>query len=85
MKTLICTALIALAVPLSAAAQSSPSQQQAPVEVEADRLDLDQRAGTAVYTGDVDIRQGEMQLRGDRVEIQRNDAGELSLATSTGE
>lgn len=80
MKTLICTALIALAVPLSTAAQ-----QQAPVEVEADRLDLDQRAGTAVYTGDVDIRQGEMQLRGDRVEIQRNDAGELSLATSTGD
>jgi len=85
MKALIYTALFALAVPLSAAAQTSSSSQQAPVEVEADRLDLDQRAGTAVYTGNVQISQGEMQLRGERVEIQRNNAGELSRATSTGE
>lgn len=81
MKALIYTALFALTMPLSALAQTS---QQAPVEVEADRLDLDQRAGTAVYSGDVDIRQGEMQLRGDRVEIERNAAGELSTATATG-
>ncbi|AVI63088.1 lipopolysaccharide transport periplasmic protein LptA [Halomonas sp. GFAJ-1] len=81
MKVLICTALLALAVPLSAAAQTT----QAPVEVEADRLDLDQRAGTAVYSGNVNIRQGEMQLRGERVEIQRNDAGELARAIATGE
>ena len=80
--TLFSTTLFALTMPLSAMAQTS---QQAPVEVEADRLDLDQRAGTAVYTGDVDIRQGEMQLRGERVEIERNEAGELSKATSTGE
>ncbi|WP_447926217.1 lipopolysaccharide transport periplasmic protein LptA [Vreelandella sp. EE27] len=75
------TALLVLALPLSAAAQTS----QAPVEVEADRLDLDQRAGTAVYSGNVDIRQGEMQITGDRVEISRNDAGELSQAVATGE
>ncbi|NVF14049.1 lipopolysaccharide transport periplasmic protein LptA [Vreelandella maris] len=81
MKSLIYIALFALALPLSALAQNS----QAPIEVEADRLDLDQRAGTAVYTGNVDIRQGGMQLRGERVEIERNEAGELSRATSTGE
>lgn len=81
MNAFIRTALFALAVPLSAAAQTS----QAPIEVEADQLDLDQRAGTAVYSGDVNIRQGNMQLRGDRVEIIRNDAGELSRAIATGE
>ncbi|MFB9867549.1 lipopolysaccharide transport periplasmic protein LptA [Vreelandella sulfidaeris] len=85
MKALMYTALFALVVPLSALGQTSSSSQQAPVEVEADRLDLDQRAGTAVYSGNVDIRQGGMQLRGERVEIQRNDAGELSRATATGE
>jgi lipopolysaccharide export system protein LptA len=58
---------------------------EAPVEVEADQLDLDDDAGTAVYTGNVDIRQGSMRLTGDRVEIQRNDDGELSRATSTGD
>lgn len=83
MKALIPALLLVL--PLAAMAQNTSSQPQAPIEVEADRLDLDQRAGTAVYTGDVDIRQGPMQLRGDRVEIQRNDAGELSRAIATGE
>ena len=82
MKALVYTALLALAMPLTALAQTS---QQAPIEVEADRLDLDQRAGTAVYSGDVNIRQGEMQLRGARVEVKRNAAGELSTATATGE
>ncbi|MCA8865009.1 MULTISPECIES: lipopolysaccharide transport periplasmic protein LptA [unclassified Halomonas] len=82
MKALVYTAFFALAIPLTAQAQTS---QQAPIEVEADRLDLDQRAGTAVYSGDVDIRQGEMQLRGERVEVKRNEAGELSTATATGE
>ncbi|BBI61114.1 hypothetical protein HSBAA_24200 [Vreelandella sulfidaeris] len=90
MKAIIYTAVFytsffALSLPLSALAQTGTSSQQAPVEVEADRLDLDQRAGTAVYTGDVEIRQGEMQLRGERVEIERNEAGELALATATGE
>ncbi len=58
---------------------------QAPIEVEAERLDLDDRAGTAVYTGDVEIRQGSLMLTGDRVEIRRNAAGELSRAIASGE
>ncbi|MDN3555598.1 lipopolysaccharide transport periplasmic protein LptA [Halomonas maura] len=57
----------------------------APIQVEADRLDLDDRAGTAVYRGDVTITQGSMQLTGERVEIQRNAAGRLTRATATGQ
>ncbi|PMR77046.1 lipopolysaccharide transport periplasmic protein LptA [Billgrantia endophytica] len=68
-----------------AQAQTAEDDANAPIEVEADRLDLDDRAGTAIYTGDVDIRQGSMQVTGDRVEIRRNAAGELSRATATGE
>ncbi|MDR5873910.1 lipopolysaccharide transport periplasmic protein LptA [Halomonas sp. CUBES01] len=82
MKALIYTALAAVClVPLYATADN----HQQPVEVEADRLDLDQRAGTAVYTGDVEVRQGDMLIKGDTVEIQRNEAGELSRATALGE
>nr|WP_189466467.1 lipopolysaccharide transport periplasmic protein LptA [Halomonas qijiaojingensis] len=65
-------------------AQALESDASAPIEVTADRLDLDDRAGTAVYTGDVDIRQGSMQLTGNRVEIQRNEAGEVTRVTATG-
>lgn len=69
----------------SAPAMAQQRDADQPIEVEADQLDLDDAAGTAVYTGDVDIRQGTMQLTGDRVEIRRNQAGELTRATATGE
>lgn len=75
-------ALTVLATPSALALEGDAS---APIEVEANQLDLDDRAGTAVYTGDVDIRQGSMRLTGDRVEIRRNSAGELSHAIATGE
>lgn len=56
-----------------------------PVEVEADQLDIDQNAGTAVYSGDVRIRQGDLHINGARVEIQRNANGELSKAIAIGD
>lgn len=65
--------------------QALESDARAPIEVAADRLDIDDRSGTAVYTGDVEIRQGSMQLTGDRVEIERNEAGEVTRITAIGE
>ncbi|QJQ97197.1 lipopolysaccharide transport periplasmic protein LptA [Halomonas sp. PA5] len=76
-------ACLTMLAALPAFALESDAQQ--PIEVAADRLDLDDRAGTAIYTGDVEIRQGSMQLTGNRVEILRNDAGEVSRLTATGE
>ncbi|MDR5868397.1 lipopolysaccharide transport periplasmic protein LptA [Halomonas koreensis] len=75
-------AALMLAAPSALALEGDAS---APIQVEADRLDLDDRAGTAVYRGDVRIRQGSLLLTGARVEIQRNDAGRLTRATATGE
>ncbi|WP_075879122.1 lipopolysaccharide transport periplasmic protein LptA [Vreelandella massiliensis] len=72
---------LALGVAAISSAHAAPND---PVEVEADQLDIDQGAGTAVYRGNVEVRQGEMRLRGDKVEIQRNEAGELSRATAIG-
>ncbi|WP_445003235.1 lipopolysaccharide transport periplasmic protein LptA [Halomonas mongoliensis] len=78
--------LLCLLLPLASAPTLAQGRDaEAPIEVEADRLDLDDRAGTAVYTGDVDIRQGSMRLTGDRVEIQRNAQGQLSRAIATGD
>ncbi|WP_016854426.1 lipopolysaccharide transport periplasmic protein LptA [Halomonas smyrnensis] len=84
LASLLSAALLAtaLAAPGALALEGDAS---APIQVEADRLDLDDRAGTAVYQGDVRIQQGSMQLTGDRVEIQRNDAGQLTTATATGQ
>ncbi|KGE79555.1 lipopolysaccharide transport periplasmic protein LptA [Halomonas sp. ND22Bw] len=84
LASLLSAALLAtaLAAPAALALEGDAS---APIQVEADRLDLDDRAGTAVYQGDVQIQQGSMQLTGDRVEIQRNEAGQLTTATATGQ
>lgn len=73
---------LALAIPPVMALEGDAS---APIEVEADQLDLDDQAGTAVYTGDVDIRQGSLRLTGERIEVQRNAEGQLSRAIATGE
>ena len=40
-----------------------------PVEITADRLDLDQAAGSAVFTGGVKVGQGTLRLAADRVEV----------------
>lgn len=78
--------ILLMSLPLGlTTAMAQQDDASAPIEVAADSLELDDRAGTAVYTGEVDIRQGSMRLTGNRVEIQRNDQGQLSLATATGE
>ena len=40
-----------------------------PVEITSDRLELDQAAGTAVFTGQVKVGQGTLRLAADRVEV----------------
>lgn len=75
------TALTLLA-PSAMALESDASQ---PINVAADRLELDDRAGTAVYTGNVDMQQGSMVLKAHRVEIERNDQGEVTQVTATGQ
>lgn len=77
--------LLALTLLPAATAQALEGDASAPVRVEADRFDLDNRAGSAVYQGDVRIQQGSMKLTGDQVEIYRNPDGQLSRAVATGE
>ncbi|SNT68629.1 lipopolysaccharide transport periplasmic protein LptA [Paracoccus seriniphilus] len=46
------------------------ADSSAPVEVAADRLEVDQADGNAVFTGNVVIGQGEMRLSADRVTVE---------------
>ncbi|SHF50933.1 lipopolysaccharide export system protein LptA [Modicisalibacter ilicicola DSM 19980] len=69
----------------SLTAHALESDASAPIEIAADRLDLDDRAGTAVYTGNVDMQQGSMKLTAARVEIERNAQGEVARVTAIGE
>jgi lipopolysaccharide export system protein LptA len=47
-----------------------------PVEVTADTLAVNQNDGTAVFTGDVLIGQGEMRLSAPKVQVFYNEAGD---------
>ncbi|OLO03800.1 MULTISPECIES: lipopolysaccharide transport periplasmic protein LptA [Salinicola] len=60
------------------------SDASAAIEIAADQLEIDDRQGTAVYTGDVDMRQGSMNLKAARVDIQRGANGQVSQVTAKG-
>lgn len=57
----------------SVAFGSMRQDSDAPVEVTADQLSVDQDSGTAVFTGDVLIGQGEMRLSAARVLVVYKD------------
>lgn len=78
-----CTLMVGPALgqgaPVSFGTGASTSDQ--PVEVTADQLDLDQEAGTALFTGNVLIVQGELRLSGQRVDVTygSNATGETEI------
>lgn len=56
-----------------------------PVEVSADNLSVDQSSGTAVFTGNVVIGQGEMRLSAQKVKVVYSDnAAGISKLEATG-
>ena len=49
-----------------------------PVEITADRLELDQSTGSAVFTGTVKVGQGTLHMGADRVEVFYDEKGPQS-------
>ncbi|MHB0774375.1 lipopolysaccharide transport periplasmic protein LptA [Halomonas sp. WWR20] len=82
-RTFIAVLTFALLGFISAPAFALEGDASAPIEIAADRLELNDIQGTAVYSGNVDMQQGSMKLRAERVEIQRNDSGEVTQVTAT--
>lgn len=77
--------LVLTALGLSSfSAAALESDASAPIEIAADQLEIDDRQGTAVYTGSVDMQQGSMQLKAARVDIQRGSNGQVSQVTAKG-
>ena len=63
-------ALLALTLPLAAAALSSDKEQ--PMELTADQAELDNATGVSVYTGNVVLTQGTLEIT-----VHQNSDGEL--------
>lgn len=59
--------------------------KNAPIEVSANELDVDQKTNTAIFTGEVLIVQGEMRLAADRVlVVYRQETQGISKLEATG-
>ncbi len=68
--------ILLLAAGLALAAGSAaalPEDRQQPVNLVADRAELNQQTGVAVYEGNVIVTQGTMRLTGDRVVVYTKD------------
>ncbi|WP_106478406.1 lipopolysaccharide transport periplasmic protein LptA [Phytohalomonas tamaricis] len=80
---LACSTAFALAFGASNAF-ALDSDANKPINIAADKLQIDDRAGTAIYTGQVHMEQGTMKLDADRVEITRGNAGGVSKVNAKG-
>ena len=64
---------------------TAPADPGLPVEVTADSLDVNQADGSAEFTGDVLVIQGEMRMTADRIYvIYDRDAGRIARLEATG-
>lgn len=76
--------LAALLLALSGGAQALPDDRNQPINIAADRASINERTGVTVYTGNVEIIQGSMEIHGDRVELYRGADGSIERIISTG-
>ncbi len=64
-------------------AQALPEDRNKPIQLEADRGQLDQRTGTSIYEGNVVIIQGSLHLKADNATIYTKD-GQFQRIEATG-
>ena len=76
---LVCCALLVAAAPLRA----EKADREKPVNLEADRVTIDDAKQTALFEGNVVLTQGTMQIRGDRMEVRQDKEG-FKLGTTWG-
>jgi len=74
--------ILLLLLPLQAYALSGDEQQ--PIHIEADSLEIRDKEYISVYSGNVFLSQGSLEIRCDRLIIQFNEQKELVLMTMSG-
>ncbi|WGL17976.1 lipopolysaccharide transport periplasmic protein LptA [Microbulbifer bruguierae] len=65
-------------------AQALPNDREQPVKVSADKLEANRSKNLSVYSGNVVITQGSLQIRADRVEVHGSVKGEINKVIATG-
>lgn len=75
--------LILLLLAATAAASVDAADNELPIQVEADRLTVEEDSGISTYSGDVTVNQGPMNLRADKVEIFSTDDEITTIVATT--
>ena len=96
-RTFFGVALCALLLPAPALAQGGAQvsmgigdhDSDAPIEITSEDLQVDQQAGTAIFSGDVILGQGAMRMTSDRLVVEYGDnpttgEAEITRMTATG-
>lgn len=76
--------LLLLAGSTSVSVWALPSDRQQPVEITANSARFDERAGEAVYKGNVIVRQGTLEVKGDLLTLNVDANGSLTQARTQG-
>lgn len=74
--------LACLLLPLQALALNTDKDQ--PMNIEADRVDIDDEKGTSTFRGNVVIKRGSLLIKGNRVVVYRDKEKNLDKIHSTG-
>ncbi|WP_105101693.1 lipopolysaccharide transport periplasmic protein LptA [Microbulbifer pacificus] len=61
-----------------------PNDREQPVKVSADKFEANRSQNLSIYSGNVVISQGSLQIRADRVEVHGNTKGEINKVIATG-
>lgn len=70
--------------PKKAAPETPPTADtQQPIEIQADRLQASEKQGKSIYTGNVKVSQGSLNIKGDRIEVIHPN-GKLQKVITTG-
>ncbi|MFT5896218.1 MAG: lipopolysaccharide export system protein LptA [bacterium] len=70
---LTCALLLTVSVLCTGSAQARESDLTQPIEVQADKSEFDERAGTQTLSGNVEITQGTMSITADNIAIALKD------------
>jgi lipopolysaccharide export system protein LptA len=70
-RVLLVCALVTWAAP----APAEKTDREKPINLEADRVSIDDAKQTALFEGNVLLTQGTMQIRGDRMEVRQDKEG----------
>lgn len=62
--------LFAVSVSMTSPALSNPADRSKPINISADSSEYDEKAGTQVLAGNVEISQGSMVIRADRITVE---------------